>query len=149
MKIELIVGALSLLIFFIAFYTYERKKETSLSSKEAMDDFFSGIFFLRNTTTSLIFGRIALFIGIPLAYVLTYITNNIGLEYVLSIISLWSIAFYFWIIYKNEDLLKKSRINFFTEFLFSKEKKGASVFFLWLTRFFFIFSIIFVIWKRV
>jgi hypothetical protein len=142
MKAELVISGLSMLVFFLSFFFYEREKENSLKSSKAMNDFFSGIFFLRNTEIILICARIALFLGIPSSYICIYIKNGTGIEYFPSMISLWLIMIYFWMFSKIENITKIQKLNFFYE-LFFVHRNGCFGAVLWILRLFLIFSVIY------
>ena len=97
MSPDIITVILSMGIFFISFFHYSRKTNLPLTSPIGMNEYFSGIFFLRNSSLSLFFGRIALLVGFPLSYSLKFIRDDEGAVYFPLIIITWIMALYFYI----------------------------------------------------
>ncbi|ENN8378998.1 hypothetical protein ACAX46_004473 [Providencia rettgeri] len=142
MNIEMIISVLSMLSFFLSFFFYERKMKVPLTSSKAMNDFFSGIFFLRENNINLIVGRCSIFLGIPTAYIIVYVRNRYGIEYLPSIISLWIVAVYFFIyssVLGDREVINR---DFFYELFISNGEKGFRIY-LWCVRLIFISSIMF------
>ncbi|HBC0990262.1 TPA: hypothetical protein OOF36_003539 [Morganella morganii] len=142
MNIEMIISVLSMVSFFLSFFFYERKKKVPLTSSKAMNDFFSGVFFLRENNINLIVGRCSIFLGIPTSYFIVYVKNRYGIEYLPSIISLWIVAVYFFIyssVLGHREVINR---DFFYELFVSNGEKGFRIY-LWCVRLIFISSIMF------
>ncbi|HDU8611200.1 TPA: hypothetical protein RG697_002829 [Morganella morganii] len=124
MNIEMIVSVVSMVSFFLSFFFYERKKKAPLTSSKAMNDFFSGVLFLRENNINLIVGRCSVFLGIPISYFIVCVRNKYGIECLPSIISLWNIAIYFFIyssVLGNREVINR---DFFISYLFLMGKKN-------------------------
>lgn len=141
MKLDPIIGGVSLLTFFVSFFFYARNRKLVLSSGLSMNDFFSGIFFLRKSTLTLILGRISLFIGVTAAHIASYIRTGNGKEYFLPMIVMWLAIIYFWFLGREKKESGEQEMDFFHTLLFSRKVGSKKLtFFLWLLRIFFIFS---------
>lgn len=142
MNIEMIVSVVSIVSFFLSFFFYERKKKVPLTSSKAMNDFFSGVFFLRENNINLIVGRCSVFLGIPISYFIVCVRNKYGIEYLSSMISLWIVAIYFFIYSSalgNREVINR---DFFYELFISNGEKEFRIY-LWCVRLIFISSIMF------
>ncbi|MCA6222782.1 hypothetical protein [Photorhabdus antumapuensis] len=143
MNIDIIISLICLLVFFLSFLVFCRRNKLSLTSSISMNDFFSGIFFLRDENVSLWGGRISLFIGVPMIYFFKYFNNKSGSEFFPLIICTWGVAVYFRFSY-NHSQYNKNRINtsLFYEF-FITQKKGSQGLLLWIIRSSFVASMLY------
>lgn len=118
-----------------------------ISSPKTMNEYFSGMFFLRECSIHLFFGRTAVLIGFPLSYFLKYIENGEGVVYFPLIITTWLIALYFYKYANRLNEVPGEQGGFFSILLKGKTYGPAS-FLLWLLRISYIASIIYVILAR-
>lgn len=147
MSPDIITITLSMAIFFISFYHYARSSKMPLNSPVGMNEYFSGIFFLRKTSFSLFFGRVALLIGFPLSYALKFIRDGEGVVYFPLIVITWFIALYFYNYANLFNVLDDGRKGFFSILL--KEKAcGLAGVLLWLLRALYIASVMYVFLNR-
>ncbi|WP_041689188.1 hypothetical protein [Enterobacter sp. 638] len=147
MSPDIITITLSMAIFFISFYYYARSSKMPLNSPVGMNEYFSGIFFLRKTSFSLFFGRVALLIGFPLSYALKFIRDGEGVVYFPLIVITWFIALYFYKYANLFNVLDDGRKGFFNILL--KEKAcGLAGVLLWLLRALYIASVMYVFLNR-
>lgn len=147
MSPDIITITLSMAIFFISFYYYARSSKMPLNSPVGMNEYFSGIFFLRKTSFSLFFGRVALLIGFPLSYALKFIRDGEGVVYFPLIVITWFIALYFYNYANLFNVLDDGRKGFFSILL--KEKAcGLAGVLLWLLRALYIASVMYVFLNR-
>ncbi|UJD96738.1 hypothetical protein FS593_00295 [Lelliottia amnigena] len=112
-----------------------------------MNEYFSGIFFLRKTSFSLFFGRVALLIGFPLSYALKFIRDGEGVVYFPLIVITWFIALYFYKYANLFNVLDDGRKGFFSIFLKGKVCGLAGVV-LWSLRALYIASVMYVFLNR-
>jgi len=138
MSTDIITIMLSMIIFFLSFYYYARSINMSLSSPASMNEYFSGLFFLRRGG-SLFWGRIALFLGFPLSYALRFIRDGEGAVYFPLIFITWLIALYY---YKYAKCFDGEDKGFFSILLKGKIY-GVAGTLLWLLRILYITSIIY------
>jgi len=138
---------LSMAIFFISFYNYIKSIDMPISSPKTMNEYFSGMFFLRECSIHLFFGRTAVLIGFPLSYFLKYIENGEGVVYFPLIITTWLIALYFYKYANRLNEVPGEQGGFFSILLKGKTYGPAS-FLLWLLRISYIASIIYIILVR-
>lgn len=118
-----------------------------LNSPVGMNEYFSGIFFLRKTSFSLFFGRVVLLIGFPLSYVLKFIRDGEGVVYFPLIVITWFIALYFYKYANLFNVLDDGRKGFFSILLKGKACGLAGVV-LWLLRALYIASVMYVFLNR-
>lgn len=147
MSPDIITITLSMAIFFISFYYYARSSKMPLNSPVGMNEYFSGIFFLRKTSFSLFFGRVALLIGFPLSYALKFIRDGEGVVYFPLIVITWFIALYFYKYANLFNVLDDGRKGFFSILLKGKACGLAGVV-LWLLRALYIASVMYVFLNR-
>lgn len=147
MSPDIITITLSMAIFFISFYYYARSSKMPLNSPVGMNEYFSGIFFLRKTSFSLFFGRVALLIGFPLSYALKFIRDGEGVVYFPLIVITWFIALYFYKYANLFNVLDDGRKGFFSIFLKGKACGLAGVV-LWSLRALYIASVMYVFLNR-
>ncbi|MNE23438.1 hypothetical protein D3C80_1166910 [compost metagenome] len=147
MSPDIITITLSMAIFFISFYYYARSSKMPLNSPVGMNEYFSGIFFLRKTSFSLFFGRVALLIGFPLSYALKFIHDGEGVVYFPLIVITWFIALYFYKYANLFNVLDDGRKGFFSILLKGKACGLAGVV-LWLLRALYIASVMYVFLNR-
>jgi hypothetical protein len=147
MSPDIITITLSMAIFFISFYYYARSSKMPLNSPVGMNEYFSGIFFLRKTSFSLFFGRVALLIGFPLSYALKFIRDGEGVVYFPLIVITWFIALYFYKYANLFNVLDDGRKGFFSILLKGKACGLAGVV-LWLLRALYITSVMYVFLNR-
>lgn len=138
---------LSMVIFFISFYRYARSAKLSLTSPVGMNEYFSGIFFLRKGTLSLLFGRIALLIGLPLSYFLNFIRDDEGAVYFPLIMTTWFIALYYYKYANRFNGVAQEQKGFFYVLIKGKTY-GMAKALLWLLRILYIASVIYVFLYR-
>ncbi|EAQ4583725.1 hypothetical protein DBS38_17935 [Salmonella enterica] len=143
MNPDIITIILSMVIFFMSFYHYARSTNLPLTSPIGMNEYFSGIFFLRKRSLSLFFGRIALLMGFPLSYTLRFIRDGEGAVYFPLIVITWGIALYFYIYADRFNGVAEERKGFFSILLKGKTYGMASTS-LWLLRILYIASVIYV-----
>lgn len=147
MSPDIITIALSLAIFFISFFHYARSNMLPLNSPIGMNEYFSGIFFLRRKSFSLFMGRIALLVGFPLSYSLKFISGGQGVAYFPLIVITWFLALYF---YKYAGHFKGAvdgRKGFFSILLAGKTYGFAGAL-LWFLRALYIASVMYVLLFR-
>ena len=126
MSPDIITIILSMVIFFMSFYHYARSTNLPLSSPIGMNEYFSGIFFLRKRTFSFFWGRIALLIGFPLSYILKFIRDSEGAVYFPLIVITWGVALYFYIYANRFNGVTEERKGFFRIFYKGKTNGMAS-----------------------
>lgn len=140
-----IVAVLSMMIFFIMYYFYAMFAKLSLNSPLSMNEYFSGIFFLRNGR-GLFWGRVALIVGFPLSYILKFMEDGSGIFYFPLLFTTWLIFLYF---FKYAKHLKgnNAQDGFFSILLKGKADGIAGVL-LWLLRALYFTSVVYVFLKR-
>lgn len=147
MNPDIITITLSMAIFFMSFYQYARSTKIPLNSPVGMNEYFSGIFFLRKSSFSLFLGRVALLIGFPLSYALKFIRDGEGVIYFPLIVITWFIALYF---YKYASCFNggaEGQKGFFS-ILLKGRTGGLAGTLLWLLRVLYIASVIYVFLNR-
>ncbi|HEN4999181.1 TPA: hypothetical protein U6I48_004749 [Klebsiella aerogenes] len=147
MNLDILTITLSMAIFFMSFYHYARSSKMSLNSPVGMNEYFSGIFFLRKSSSSLFLGRVALLIWFPLSYVLKFIRDGEGVVYFPLIVITWFITLYF---YKYANIFNAApdgQKGFFSILLKGKIYGVAGVL-LWLLRTLYIASVIYAFLNR-
>ncbi|EGB0711121.1 hypothetical protein H6X95_004064 [Salmonella enterica] len=112
-----------------------------------MNEYFSGLFFLRKNSFSLFLGRIALFIGFPLSYALKFIRDGEGVVYFPLIVITWFIALYFYKYASRFNGVIEDQKGFFSILLKGKTFGLAGIL-LWLLRALYISSVIYVFLNR-
>ena len=137
----------SMVIFFISFYRYAKRVKLPLTSPVDMNEYFSGVFFLRKGTLSLFFGRMALLIGFPLSYFLNFIRDGEGAVYFPLIMTIWFIALYFYKYANRFNGVAQEQKGFFYVLIKGKTYGMAKVL-LWLLRILYIASVIYVFLYR-
>lgn len=147
MSPDIITITLSMAIFFMSFYHYARSSKAPLNSPVGMNEYFSGIFFLRKRSFSLFMGRVALLIGFPLSYALKFIRDGDGVVYFPLIVITWFVALYF---YKYANLFNKvdERQKGFFSILIKGQTCGLPGALLWLLRALYIASVMYVFLNR-
>lgn len=147
MSLDIITIILSMAVFFIAFYSNAKTTNLSLNSPSSMNEYFSGIFFLRKSSYSLLFGRIALLIGFPVSYILKFINDGTVFFYLPLILTTWLIALYFFKYashFNDETDVQKG----FFSILLKGKTYGLAGFLLWLIRFLYLTSVIYVFFRQ-
>ena len=147
MSLDIITITLSMAIFFMSFYHYARSTKIPLNSPVAMNEYFSGIFFLRKSSFSLFLGRIALLIGFPLSYALKFICDGDGVVYFPLIVTTWIIALYFYKYAYFFISIAEGKKGFFSILLKGKIG-GLAGALLWMLRALYIASVIYVLLNR-
>ncbi|AUT98663.1 hypothetical protein C3454_00010 [Citrobacter europaeus] len=112
-----------------------------------MNEYFSGIFFLRKSSFSLFLGRVALLIGFPLSYVLKFIRDGEGVIYFPLIVITWFIALYFYKYASCFNGVAEGQKGFFS-ILLKGRAGGLAGTLLWLLRALYIASVIYVFLNR-
>lgn len=112
-----------------------------------MNEYFSGIFFLRKSSFSLFLGRVALLIGFPLSYALKFIRDGEGVIYFPLIVITWFIALYFYKYANFFKMVAEGHKGFFSILLKGKTC-GLAGALLWLLRALYIASVIYVLLNR-
>ncbi len=144
---DIIAIIFSMIIFFMSFYCYARSTKLPLTTPIGMNEYFSGIFFLRKEHLSLFFGRMALLIGFPVSYVLRFIRDGEGVAYFPLIVITWCITLYFYKYANRFDSVAEERRGIFSIFLKGKTYGMASTL-LWLLRILYIGSAIYALLNR-
>ncbi|WP_186373577.1 hypothetical protein [Yersinia rohdei] len=147
MSPDIITITLSMAIFFMSFYHYARSSKLPLNSPVGMNEYFSGIFFLRKSSFSLFLGRVALLIGFPLSYALKFIRDGEGVIYFPLIVITWFIALYFYKYANFFNMVAEGHKGFFSILLKGKTC-GLAGALLWLLRALYIASVIYVFLNR-
>lgn len=147
MSTDIITITLSMAIFFISFYHYARTSNMPINSPVGMNEYFSGIFFLRKSSFSLFSGRVALLIGFPLSYALKFIRDGEGAVYFPLIVITWFIALYFYKYASLFNIVAEGQKGFFSILLKGKIC-GLAGALLWLLRTLYIVSVIYVFLNR-
>ncbi|RRZ97080.1 hypothetical protein EGK14_01935 [Erwinia sp. 198] len=147
MSPDIITIILSMVIFFMSFYYYARSAKLPLTSPIGMNEYFSGIFFLRKGSLSLFFGRIALLVGFPLSYALKFIRDGEGAVYFPLIVITWGIALYCYKYANRFNGVAEERKGFFN-ILFKGKTYGIAGTSLWLLRILYIASVVYVFLYR-
>lgn len=147
MSPDIITITLSMAIFFMSFYHYARSSKLPLNSPVGMNEYFSGIFFLRKSSFSLFLGRVALLIGFPLSYALKFIRDGEGVIYFPLIVITWFIALYFYKYANFFNMVAEGHKGFFSILLKGKTC-GLAGALLWLLRALYIASVIYVLLNR-
>lgn len=147
MSPDIITITLSMAIFFMSFYHYARSSKLPLNSPVGMNEYFSGIFFLRKSSFSLFLGRVALLIGFPLSYALKFIRDSEGVIYFPLIVITWFIALYFYKYANFFNMVAEGHKGFFSILLKGKTC-GLAGALLWLLRALYIASVIYVFLNR-
>lgn len=147
MSPDIITITLSMAIFFMSFYHYARSSKMPLNSPVGMNEYFSGIFFLRKSSFSFFLGRVALLIGFPLSYALKFIRDGEGIVYFPLIVITWFIALYFYKYANLFNMAAEGHKGFFSILLKGKVC-GLAGALLWLLRALYIASVIYVFLNR-
>ncbi|WP_169402284.1 hypothetical protein [Rouxiella aceris] len=147
MNPDIITITLSMAIFFMSFYHYARSTKIPLNSPVGMNEYFSGIFFLRKSSFSLSWGRVALLIGFPLSYALKFIRDGEGVVYFPLIVITWFTALYFYKYAGCFNGVVEGQKGFFSILLKGKIGGLAGIL-LWLLRALYIASVIYVFLNR-
>jgi|SRR5471030_401720 len=147
MSPDIITITLSMAIFFMSFYHYARSSKMPLNSPVGMNEYFSGIFFLRKSSFSLFLGRVALLIGFPLSYALKFIRDGEGVVYFPLIVITWFIALYFYKYANLFNMVAEGQKGFFSILLKGKTC-GLAGALLWLLRALYIASVMYVFLNR-
>lgn len=147
MSPDIITITLSMAIFFMSFYHYARSSKLPLNSPVGMNEYFSGIFFLRKSSFSLFLGRVALLIGFPLSYALKFIRDGEGVIYFPLIVITWFIALYFYKYANFFNMVAEGHKGFFS-ILLKGRTCGLAGALLWLLRALYIASVIYVLLNR-
>ncbi|EHY4775613.1 hypothetical protein QHZ39_002727 [Salmonella enterica] len=147
MSPDTITITISMAVFFMSFYHYARRTKIPLNSPVGMNEYFSGLFFLRKNSFSLFLGRIALFIGFPLSYALKFIRAGEGVVYFPLIVITWFIALYFYKYASRFNGVIEGQKGFFSILLKGKTFGVAGIL-LWLLRALYISSGIYVFLNR-
>jgi len=147
MSPDIITITLSMAIFFMSFYHYAKSAKLPLSSPIGMNEYFSGIFFLRKEVVSLFWGRIALLVGFPLSYAFKFICDGEGIAYFPLIVITWFITLYFYKYAAHFNGVAEEQKGFFSILLKGKIY-GLAGALLWLLRALYIASVIYVFWYR-
>jgi len=147
MSPDIITIILSMIIFFMSFYHYARCTKLPLTSPIGMNEYFSGIFFLRKGALGLFFGRISLLLGFPLSYAFKFFRDGEGAVYFPLIVITWLIALYFYKYSNHFNEITEGQKGFFSILLRGKTY-GMAETLLWLLRTLYIASIIYVILRR-
>ena len=140
---DIIVITFSMIIFFMSFYIYAKSNNFPLTTPIGVNEYFSGIFFLRKECPSLFWGRIALLIGFPVSYFLKFIRDGEGVAYFPLIVTTWGVALYFYKYANCFNSVDGERKGFFS-ILFKGEIYGIASALLWLLRILYIASLIYV-----
>lgn len=147
MSLDIITITLSMAIFFMSFYYYAISTKIPLNSPVAMNEYFSGIFFLRKSSFSLFLGRVALLIGFPLSYALKFICDGEGVVYFPLIVITWIVALYFYKYAGCFNGIAEGQKGFFS-ILLKGRTGGLAGTLLWMLRALYIASVIYVFLNR-
>ncbi len=137
----------SMIIFFTSFYCYARSNKLPITTPLSMNEYFSGIFFLRNKHPSLFFGRVALLIGFPVSYILRFIRDGEGAAYFPLIVITWCITLYCYKYANRFNSVAEEQRGIFSIFLKGKTYGMASIL-LWLLRTLYMGSVIYALLNR-